>query len=320
MAHSGYPGSAAVAEAPHLSLSLYATQQEQNPFLSPTNEELYQQWLGWDYRVAEPMFSPSNSAGSMSSVQWDADSQGHQQFDAAVTTPSYTPASWAPQSDSWSSYQQHLQLSQSAVFSPPQQWPTPACSPLPLAPTWQPSLEVRSEAETNPRAAAAAKKASKTTRKPADQPPHLAGQQPSKRARVGARCEPSPASSTSYDGSAGWMEDNDEDEEVDVSAAPRGPDKKKTYRVKNRAAAKRCREKTKQYEVDLAAKERQVTQERMYLDSCVTALKNEVLTLKNQILQHGDCDCEIIQGYIARTANSVSVAACREPHAPRSLA
>ncbi|KAJ0365756.1 hypothetical protein COL26b_011939 [Colletotrichum chrysophilum] len=96
--------------------------------------------------------------------------------------------------------------------------------------------------------------------------------------------------------------ENYNDEDGESSLSPSGPERRKNYRVKNRAAAKRCREKTKQYELDLAAKEQEVTQERIYLDAYVTALRNEVLSLKDQILQHGDCDCDVIQGYIATAA------------------
>lgn len=81
--------------------------------------------------------------------------------------------------------------------------------------------------------------------------------------------------------------------------------KKGPYRVKNKAAAKRCREKTKQYEADLVAKEKQVMQDRAYLEAYVTMLKNEVLSLRSQILEHGECECEAIQRYIIRTANNV---------------
>ncbi|KAJ0337269.1 hypothetical protein COL154_013402 [Colletotrichum chrysophilum] len=97
--------------------------------------------------------------------------------------------------------------------------------------------------------------------------------------------------------------DNGEDQKPSVSLS--GPERRKTYRVKNRAAAKRCREKTKQYELGLATKEQEVIQERIHLDECVTALRNEILSLKGQILQHGDCDCDVIQGYIARAAGGV---------------
>ncbi|GKT53406.1 nitrogen assimilation transcription factor [Colletotrichum tofieldiae] len=121
-----------------------------------------------------------------------------------------------------------------------------------------------------------------------------------KRARVEAGSEPSPVTPISC------VKGDNKGEDSDISRALRGPERKKTYRVKNQAAAKRCREKTKHYETDLVNKEKQVTQKRVYLEACVTALKNEVLALRNQILEHGSCDCETIQGYIARTASSVS--------------
>ncbi|KAI3558862.1 transcription factor atf21 [Colletotrichum abscissum] len=78
----------------------------------------------------------------------------------------------------------------------------------------------------------------------------------------------------------------------------------KGHRIKNRAAAKRSREKTKQYEQYLVVKEHEIAQERMYLNTCLIALKNEVLTLKNEILQHTGCDCEMIQRYIDKAAHS----------------
>ncbi|KAF9879335.1 bZIP transcription factor [Colletotrichum karsti] len=138
------------------------------------------------------------------------------------------------------------------------------------------------------------------------------GQAPKKKRR-GSYGQSSPATST--DDSVHVIEDSGDDVEPRVQPAgrPRAEKGKTTYRAKNRVAAKRCREKTKQYEIDLANKEKKVTQERMYLDACVTALKNEVLTLKNQILQHSDCDCDMIQGYIARAASGVSISGARVP-------
>ncbi|KAK2053138.1 hypothetical protein LY76DRAFT_525226 [Colletotrichum caudatum] len=132
----------------------------------------------------------------------------------------------------------------------------------------------------------------------------------SKTARVAAAgdTESPLASPMSSKDKGARAEDDNEGENSGASLTPAGPDRKKPYRVKNRAAAKRCREKTKQYEIDLTNRAKQVTQERVYLDACVNALKHEVLSLKNQILKHGSCDCDMIQGYITRTASSVSVA------------
>ncbi|KAK1731575.1 uncharacterized protein BDZ83DRAFT_746507 [Colletotrichum acutatum] len=133
-------------------------------------------------------------------------------------------------------------------------------------------------------------------------------QPPVKKARLIAREHDLSMYTASYDTNTNGIEAANEHKESDYDtySSPR-PEGKKTYRVKNRAAAKRCREKTKQHELDLAAQEQRVTQERMYLDACVAALKNEVLVLRSQILEHGDCDCEMIRGYIARTASNVSI-------------
>lgn len=85
------------------------------------------------------------------------------------------------------------------------------------------------------------------------------------------------------------------------------PPRKKKYRVKNRAAAKRCRDKARQYEIDLVAREKQVTDEHAQLEACAASVKEEILVLKQQILQHSGCECPMIQGYIARVANEVGV-------------
>ncbi|GKT62352.1 basic region leucine zipper [Colletotrichum tofieldiae] len=313
-----------MAEPRHMALPMYATPPGQTPFVSPTDEyHLCQLWPGWECQMLEPVFSSGNSAASISSVQWDAERQSHQSFEATRPAADYSTANWAPQPGDWPPYQpqqQHLQPPQSAVFSPPHQWPAPACSPFAMAPVWQPPPDHRNRPEPERRATATKKKATKPTREAMDPRLSSTAQHRPKKARVGAGCELSPASSLSNDENAEWAEDDVEGEDSDASLAPPGLDRKKTYRVKNRAAAKRCREKTKQYEVDLANKEKQVTQERIYLDACVTALKNEVLTLKNQILQHGSCDCEMIQGYIARTASTVSVAGHRVSAMPRRSA
>ncbi|KAF6785751.1 basic region leucine zipper [Colletotrichum sojae] len=97
------------------------------------------------------------------------------------------------------------------------------------------------------------------------------------------------------------------DEANSSSSSP--PARKKPHPVRNRAAAKRCRKKMKQYERDLVDRDREVAEERAYLDECVSALRCEVLSLKDQILQHGNCKCEAIQRYIVRKANEVSQSA-----------
>ncbi|KAF4827220.1 Basic leucine zipper (bZIP) transcription factor atfB [Colletotrichum siamense] len=153
----------------------------------------------------------------------------------------------------------------------------------------------------------------KTTTAPKSRTPSSAAKQGYKRAKIGAGGKPSPSSPISYDDKATAIDDGsmDEGEEDEVGEQSESwhPGSRKKYRAKNREAAKRCREKTKQYEEDLAVKSREIEQQRMYLDECVTALQSEVLALKNQILQHGDCDCELINRYIARAAGAISAEA-----------
>lgn len=84
------------------------------------------------------------------------------------------------------------------------------------------------------------------------------------------------------------------------------PQKKGPYRVKNQAAAKRYRQRSKQYEINLVAKEKQMEEDRIRLQVCATALKNEVLSLRSHILDHSECRCEVIQQYITRTATTIS--------------
>ncbi|WQF76260.1 Putative basic-leucine zipper domain-containing protein [Colletotrichum destructivum] len=313
MAQSGYPGLAPLVDARHMSLSLYdMSLPEQTPFLSPTDDyHLYQQWTGPDYYIFEPVVSPGNSAGSKHSIYWEVERPSYQSSEAATTTtPGYSAVSWATRSEDRSSYQellQNLQQPQPAVFSQPPQCPTPAASPLAMDAAWKPATSSRTRPEPESRATTTKKKATISVEEPPQPHRSSTAQHRTKRARVEAGSEPFPVTPISC------VKGDNKGEDSDISRALRSPERKKTHRVKNRVAAKRCREKTKQYETELANKEKQVTQKRVYLDACVTALKNEVLALRNQILDHGNCDCEMIQGYIARTASSVGYNGHRAP-------
>ncbi|KAK1973420.1 hypothetical protein LZ30DRAFT_15933 [Colletotrichum cereale] len=313
MTQSGYPGSASLVDARHMSLSLDDMPlPEQTPFLFPTDDyHLCQQWTGLDIHNYEPAFFPSNSAKSMNSIHWEAERTSHQSSEAAImTTPGYSAVSWALRSEDWSSYQElqrNIQQQQSAFFSQSPQCPTPAASPLAMDVASQIATSSQTRPEPESRATTTKKKATISVEEPPEPHRSSTAQQRTKRARVEAGSKPSSVTPILC------VKGDHKDEDSDISRALRGPERKKTHRVKNRVAAKRCREKTKQYETDLANKEKQVTQERVYLDACGTALKNEVLALRNQILEHGNCDCEMIQGYIARMARSVGYIGHRAP-------
>ncbi|KAL3297617.1 bZIP transcription factor [Colletotrichum asianum] len=299
MAHSKHLDSAAMMDTRDISLHLYPTLPELDDCLSPTNDYSCRRWSPWNSEMSEYLQNSNVPAGVPYSSQWEIEVQGNPAFRTEGTDQSYGIASWAPPSNTWPGHHGQVHPSFTATNSIQSHWSTTACSAPAAIAAWQTPLGMQGPPA---REAKLERPPTKTTKPRASS---SATRQPLKKAKVGPptgrACAPS---STSPKNETETMEnDNKEDEES--SPSPSGPERKKSYRVKNRAAAKRCREKTKQYELDLAAKEQEVTQQRIYLDACVTALRNEVLSLKDQILQHGDCDCDVIQGYIARAAGGV---------------
>lgn len=87
---------------------------------------------------------------------------------------------------------------------------------------------------------------------------------------------------------------------VPVPQVPRS-----SQRQRNRRAATKCREKTKAAAVQLEATEKAISLEHMELSKTVTELRGEVLALKNQLLLHGTCDCDVIQNYLRNAALSI---------------
>ncbi|RYP46797.1 hypothetical protein DL768_007039 [Monosporascus sp. mg162] len=78
-----------------------------------------------------------------------------------------------------------------------------------------------------------------------------------------------------------------------------------THRERNRIAAHKCRQKNRQNVEELQQQERELAQQNKYLNAHLNHLKDEVLVLRNEILNHGNCDCELIQNYIAETAKNL---------------
>jgi hypothetical protein len=75
-------------------------------------------------------------------------------------------------------------------------------------------------------------------------------------------------------------------------------------RQKNRAAAARCRKKNKHRADQLLGQERDLSSRKEFLTACITDLRDEVLALKHEILRHSDCDCDLIQNYLAAAATN----------------
>lgn len=80
-------------------------------------------------------------------------------------------------------------------------------------------------------------------------------------------------------------------------------------RTRNRAAANKCRAKTKLAVADLESTERAMSTEHRELSATARGLRDEVLLLKNELLAHGNCDDVLIQQYLTNQARMVGSAA-----------
>ncbi|RKL39333.1 hypothetical protein BFJ72_g6805 [Fusarium proliferatum] len=77
----------------------------------------------------------------------------------------------------------------------------------------------------------------------------------------------------------------------------------KKVRERNKRAATKVRLKQRETEKNLASAEKGLQQANQRLVDCVKGLNNQVHGLKMQLLQHGTCDCALIQEYIGNEAN-----------------
>ncbi|ROW08542.1 hypothetical protein VPNG_06193 [Cytospora leucostoma] len=86
------------------------------------------------------------------------------------------------------------------------------------------------------------------------------------------------------------------------SAQPR---QAQDLRARNRRAATKCRAKAKAATAELEATEREMELKHQELSAQATSLQDEVLALKNELLLHGNCDCEPIQQYLTNAAKNI---------------
>ncbi|CAJ2501574.1 Uu.00g044270.m01.CDS01 [Anthostomella pinea] len=77
------------------------------------------------------------------------------------------------------------------------------------------------------------------------------------------------------------------------------------HRERNRVAAHKCRQKAKKSVSVLQERERQLHQQNQMLVENLGCLRDEILSPKNEILRHSDCDSELIQNYIAKAARNL---------------
>ncbi|KAH6969364.1 hypothetical protein DER45DRAFT_549059 [Fusarium avenaceum] len=75
------------------------------------------------------------------------------------------------------------------------------------------------------------------------------------------------------------------------------------HQERNRHAAKKCRIKKRADQINLESVKKDMEQDNHDLLICVTDLKSQVYDLKMKLLQHTDCNCALIQKYIANDAS-----------------
>ncbi|KAF4453962.1 Transcription factor atf21 [Fusarium austroafricanum] len=92
-----------------------------------------------------------------------------------------------------------------------------------------------------------------------------------------------------------------EEIELDEDDLPKDPRRRRILE-RNRIAATKCRLRKRDEASALASQEQAMEDQNRYLSSCFDSLTAEIYHLKTQLLQHTDCNCVLIQKYIANEA------------------
>jgi hypothetical protein len=81
---------------------------------------------------------------------------------------------------------------------------------------------------------------------------------------------------------------------------------------RNRVVATRCRSRKRDEALALSSREHAMEDQNRYLSSCFDSLTAEIYHLKTQLLRHTDCNCVLIQKYIAieATKSTDSLLSC----------
>lgn len=82
--------------------------------------------------------------------------------------------------------------------------------------------------------------------------------------------------------------------------------KRERFLERNRVAASKCRQKKKEFIGDLEDRVRELGSTRNQLRAYVAGLRDEVLSLKGELLRHADCDCVAIRQYVQKEAALLS--------------
>ncbi|WZH40861.1 hypothetical protein QYS62_001799 [Fusarium acuminatum] len=89
--------------------------------------------------------------------------------------------------------------------------------------------------------------------------------------------------------------------ELDDDDLPKDPRRRRVLE-RNRIAANKCRIRKRDEALALASQKEAIEDQNRYLTTCVDSLAVEIYHLKTQLLRHTECNCVLIQNYIANEA------------------
>ncbi|KAF8936099.1 hypothetical protein BGZ58_004618 [Dissophora ornata] len=121
----------------------------------------------------------------------------------------------------------------------------------------------------------------------------------SRKAKVTSTKNSSRESSTTSKGSSQSRKHASSEEESSEA-------KRQKFLERNRMAAAKCREKKRLQTLKTIADADAITERNMALHESLDELQEEVRTLKNQILCHRDCGCDVIQKFVQSSFSAVS--------------
>jgi len=84
-------------------------------------------------------------------------------------------------------------------------------------------------------------------------------------------------------------------------------ERRRRFLERNRVAATKCRQKKKAWLNDLEQRSERVIQDNQRLNDVVMQLKEESMFLKNQLLAHGNCSCDVVKQYLKQSSKLAPV-------------
>ncbi|KAL1976018.1 hypothetical protein VTN31DRAFT_4410 [Thermomyces dupontii] len=91
--------------------------------------------------------------------------------------------------------------------------------------------------------------------------------------------------------------------------------KRERFLERNRLAASKCRQKKKEHTMQLESKFKEQSDKRDELNAEISALRGQILALKNEVLKHAQCGDEPIKLHLAQMVKQITYRDSQDPHA-----